>query len=232
MKVGDIDIQVERKDIKNTHLSVFPPDARVHISAPKYLSDYDILSYAVSKMGWIRKQRALILAQARQTQREYVSGENHYLFGTRYILNVKEKAGRPAIELNNVNMNMCVKPGSDEEKRQALLRSFYKIQLQEQLHIFINKWLPLMEEDKVEWSIRAMKTKWGSCCPEKRKILFNLELARVPLNCIEYVVVHELVHLKERHHDKKFKALMTLYLPEWEKTKKELNEFVATYIGI
>ena len=102
MKVGDIDIQVERKDIKNTHLSVFPPDARVHISAPKYLSDYDILSYAVSKMGWIRKQRALILAQARQTQREYVSGENHYLFGTRYFLNVKEEAGRPGIKLNNV----------------------------------------------------------------------------------------------------------------------------------
>ena len=232
MKVGDIDIQVERKDIKNTHLSVFPPNARVHISAPKYLSDYDILSYAVSKMGWIRKQRALILAQARQTQREYVSGENHYLFGTRYILNVKEEAGRPVIKLNNVNMNMCVKPGSDEEKRQALLRGFYKTQLQKQLNSFVNKWLPLMEENDVEWSIRTMKTKWGSCCPEKRKILFNLELARVPLNCVEYVVVHELVHLKERRHDKHFKALMTQYLPEWEKTKKELNEFVATYIGI
>ena len=155
MKVGDIEIQVERKDIKNTHLSVFPPNARVHISAPKYLSDYDILSYAVSKMGWIRKQRALILAQARQTQREYVSGENHYLFGTRYILNVQEEAGRPGIKLNNVNMNMCVKPGSDEEKRQALLRSFYKIQLQEQLNSFVNKCTAVIGADKASVGVET-----------------------------------------------------------------------------
>ena len=228
MKVGDIDIQVERKDIKNTHLSVFPPDARVHISAPKYLSDYDILSYAVSKMGWIRKQRALILAQARQTQREYVSGENHYLFGTRYILNVQEVNTKPQIKLNNVNMNMCVRPGTTEEKRQALLRSFYKIKLQEQLYKFVNKWLQLMEEDEVEWSIRTMKTKWGSCCPKKRKILFNLELGRVPLSCVEYVVVHELIHLKERHHNKNFKVLMSQYLPDWEKIKEKLNSFIST----
>ena len=232
MKVGDIDIQVERKDIKNTHLSVFPPNARVHISAPKYLSDYDILSYAISKIDWITKQREKILSQSRQTKREYVSGENHYLFGNRYILNVKEEDCRPSVMLNNINMNMLIRPGYDEDHKKELLRGFYKKQLQKQLTILVNKWLPILEEDNIEWTIRAMKTKWGSCCPEKRKILFNLELARVPLNCIEYVVVHELVHLKERHHDKYFKSLMTQYLQDWQNSKKQLNEFVATYIGI
>lgn len=232
MKVGDIEIQVERKDIKNTHLSVFPPDARVHISAPKYLTDYDILSYAVSKIDWITKQREIILAQNRQTRREYVSGENHYLFGTRYILNVKEEDVRPSITINNVNMNMVIRPGSDKTKKRELLRKFYKAELQTQINTFVNKWLIILEEETVDCSIRTMKTKWGSCKPDDRKIFFNLELARVPLNCIEYVVVHELMHLKERHHDKHFQSLMTEYLPDWQKTKKQLNDFVATYIGI
>lgn len=232
MKIGDIEIQVERKDIKNTHLSVFPPDARVHISAPKYLSDYDILSYAVSKIDWITKQREIILAQSRQTKREYVSGENHYLFGTRYILNVKEEYVHPSITINNINMNMVVRPGSDEIKKKELLRKFYKAELQVQINLFVNKWLSNLNEEPVEWSIRTMKTKWGSCKPEDRKILFNLELARVPLNCVEYVVIHELMHLKERHHDKYFQDLMTKCLPEWREAKKQLNDFVATYIGI
>ena len=150
MKVGDIDIQVERKNIKNTHLSVFPPNARVHISAPKYLSDYDILSYAVSKIDWITKQREIILAQSRQTKREYVSGENHYLFGNRYILNVKEEDCRPFVMLNNINMNMVIRPGYDEDSKKELLRKFYKKQLQEQLESLVDKWLSVLEEDNIE----------------------------------------------------------------------------------
>lgn len=228
MEINGIHITVERKTIKNLHLAVYPPDARVHVSSPEYLSENDILSFVISKWGWVEKQREEILTQARQTEREFISGESHYILGTRYRLRVVEE---PRVAHSVCRQKewliMTVQPGTALHNKKELLREFQRSELK----IILNKMVPRiaqsLNEQDVTWEIKLMKTQWGSCIARKRHIILNLELARVPLNCIEYVVMHELTHLKVESHNKIFERLMNQRMPLWNSYRAELNKFIA-----
>lgn len=228
MNIDGLEIEVERKPIKNTHLSVYPPDGRVHLSVPDYLTEGDVRSYVISKWEWIRKQQDEIAAQARQTQREYVSGENHYYFGVRYRLRVSYvTSGANSVEVRGDTMTMRVRKDSTVERRAELMTEWYREQLKEYIGPLVERWAEKLEERNVTWQIKSMKTLWGSCNARRRSLLFNLELARVPKECIEYVVVHELTHLKIQNHSKVFEFLLGQQIPNWKSLRKKLNEYVA-----
>ncbi|MGM9780509.1 MAG: M48 family metallopeptidase [Candidatus Cryptobacteroides sp.] len=228
MNIDGLEIELESKPIKNMHLSVYPPDGRVHLSIPDYLSEADARSYVISKWEWIRKQQDEIAAQARQTTREYVSGENHYFFGVRYRLKViNTTSGANGIQVSGNSMTMRVRAGSTLERRTELMMEWYREQLKAFLCPLVERWASKLEEPNVSWQVKEMKTMWGSCGVKRRSLLFNLELARVPKECIEYVVVHEFTHLKINNHNKLFEALMTQRLPDWRKLREALNAFIA-----
>ena len=228
MNIDGLEIEVERKPIKNMHLSVYPPDGRVHLSVPDYLTEGDARSYVISKWEWIRKQQDEIAAQARQTQREYVSGENHYYFGIRYRLRVSYvTSGANSVEVRGDTMTMRVRKDSSVERRAEVMMEWYREQLKEYIGPLVERWAQKLDEPDVTWQVKEMKTMWGSCGIKRRSLLFNLELARVPKECIEYVVVHELTHLKVQNHNKVFEALMTQRLQGWRNLRQKLNDFIA-----
>lgn len=228
MNIDGLEIELESKPIKNMHLSVYPPDGRVHLSIPDYLSEADARSYVISKWEWIRKQQDEIAAQARQTTREYVSGENHYFFGVRYRLKViNTTSGANGIDVSGNLMTMRVRTGSTLERRAELMTEWYREQLKTFLGPLVDRWTSKLEEPNVSWQVKEMKTMWGSCGVKRRSLLFNLELARVPKECIEYVVVHELTHLRVQNHSKVFEALLTQRLPNWRNLRMQLNDFIA-----
>lgn len=226
MIIDGIDIQVEYKPIKNTHLAVYPPDGRVHVSAPDYLTEDDVRSYVVSKWDWIIRQRTVIAETPRQTERQFVSGESHYLFGTRYYLKVEEiSSGLSEIVVQGTKMMMRLNKVSN---RRALMQDFYRTKLKNFLEEVISKWMVQLSISNFTWQIKMMKTQWGSCTKKSRILLFNLELARVPKECIEYVVVHELTHLIVPSHNRVFETLMTERLPRWREIRKQLGDFIAS----
>lgn len=230
MEIYGIEIEVEYKPIKNIHLAVYPPDARVHVSAPDFLRDDDIRIYLISKMDWIKSKREAVRAQPRQTPREYVSGENHYFLGRRYLLRVSEKEAKPEVYAHGDFIDMTVRPGATLAKKEEVMREWYRERLQEVLSEYVAKWAAIMGAGELTWQIKIMKDCWGSCNASRRRILFNLELARVPRQCIEYVVVHELVHLWHRLHNKAFTSTLETYLPNWKTLREELNNFTASYL--
>lgn len=226
MIIDGIDIQVEYKPIKNTHLAVYPPDGRVHVSAPEYLTENDIRSYVISKWDWIQRQRTAIAETPRQTERQFISGESHYLFGTRYYLKVEEiSSGQSEIVIQGTKMMMRLNKVSN---RRALMQDFYRTKLKNFLEEVISKWTVQLSISNFTWQIKMMKTQWGSCTKKSRILLFNLELARVPKECIEYVVVHELTHLTVPSHNRIFESLMTERLPRWREIRKQLGDFIAS----
>ena len=226
MIIDGIDIQVEYKPIKNTHLAVYPPDGRVHVSAPDYLTEDDVRSYVVSKWDWIIRQRTVIAETPRQTERQYISGESHYLFGTRYYLKVEEiSSGQSEIVIQGTKMMMRLNKVSN---RRTLMQDFYRTKLKNFLEEVISKWMVQLSISNFTWQIKMMKTQWGSCTKKSRILLFNLELARVPKECIEYVVVHELTHLTVPSHNRIFETLMTERLPRWREIRKQLGDFIAS----
>ena len=228
MNIDGLEIEVERKPIKNMHLSVYPPDGHVHLSVPNYLTEGDARSYVISKWEWISKQQNEIAAQARQTKREYVSGENHFFFGVRYRLSVVyTTSGANSIEVHGNAMTMRIRKGSTLERRSELMTEWYRERLKEYIGPLVERWTAKLEEPDVTWQVKEMKTMWGSCGVKRRTLLFNLELSRVPKECIEYVVVHELTHLKVQNHNKLFEALMTKRIPGWRSLRTQLNEFIA-----
>lgn len=229
MKIAEFDIEVERKEIKNIHLAVYPPDGRVHISVPTSFNEDELGMYLYSKLPWIREQHAKVLSQNRQTPREYVTGESHYLLGNRYLLKVLTTSQKGYVQLSAKYIELYTRNGSSISRRQDLLEAFYRAELQNVLTKLIEKWSVEMEENAstFTWSILHMQNQWGSCKTHNRSIQFNLLLARVPIRCIEYIVVHELAHLKEHNHNQKFAQILDNYLPDWSSRKKELDEFVA-----
>lgn len=224
MKIGDLIIDVVKKDIKNLHLAVYPPDGRVRIASPLKLDDETIRLFAISKLGWIKKKQAKFQAQPRQSPREYVSGESHYFKGDRYLLNVIYHQAAPKANLRNKTyLDLYVRHGSIREQREQVLTNWYRQQLKAELPILIAKWEKIIGVSVNDWGVKKMKTKWGTCNIEAKRIWLNLELIKKPQHCLEYIIVHELVHLLERKHGDRFKAYMSQFMPNWSSYKEELN---------
>jgi predicted metal-dependent hydrolase len=221
--VSGIPVQVVRKDIKNLHLSVCPPDGHVRVAVPSHLTDDNVRLAVISRLSWIKKQQASLLAQPRQSAPEMVTGESHYFFGKRYRLEVIERRGRHEVVIkNNSTLQLFVNPGTSKFNRALVLNEWYRDQLKLQISELLTHWQTVIGK-QASWGIKRMKTRWGSCNINQRRIWLNLELAKKPLECLEYVLVHELVHLLERHHNARFKAYMDQYLPQWQRCRDILK---------
>jgi predicted metal-dependent hydrolase len=224
IEVRGIPIEIVRKDIKNLHLGVYPPNGRVRAAVPLRLDDEAVRLAVVARLGWIRRQQERFAAQVRQSQREMVSGESHYVQGQRYRLHVIEHDGPPSVAVRNrTTLELRVRPDSDREQREAVLYAWYRRQLRAQIPPLLAKWQPILGVDVADWRIKKMKTRWGSCTIEAQRIWLNLELAKKPPACLEYILVHEMVHLLERHHNERFQALMEHFLPNWQMARDVLN---------
>jgi len=229
MTIAGIQIEVERKKIKHTHLAVYPPDARVHVSAPEDLPDRDLRSFLASKIGWIRDQRKVVLAQPRQTRRQYVSGESVYCLGRRYKLSVvvEDRYATERVTWGGNKLSLYVREGASRDHKEKIVESWQKSMLNECLAGKMKAWCRKLKVVLPEVEIRKMKTRWASCVQKRGKIVFNAALGRVPVRCIEYVVVHELTHFAVSNHSEAFVKLMDGRLPRWRVLRKELNDFIA-----
>lgn len=224
IEVAGIDIEVVRKEIKHLHVGVYPPHGRVRVAAPLRLADEAIRLAIVSRLGWISRQQERFEQQVRQSQRELLTGESHYFQGRRYLLDVRERMGPQGVQLaNNTTMRLQVRPGADRDARDAVLQRWYRQRLCEQLPGLLAKWEPKVGRTVTDVRIKRMKTLWGSCNAGERRIWLNLELAKKPIACLEYLLVHEMVHLIERHHTERFRELMDTLLPSWKLCRDELN---------
>ena len=222
--VSGIPVQVVRKPIKNLHLSVCPPDGHVRLAVPLHMTDDNVRLAVVTRLSWIKKQQANFQAQPRQSEREIVTGESHYVFGKRYRLEVIERRGRHEVIIkNNSTLQLFVNPSTSTQNRALVLTEWYRQQLKARIPDLLKYWEPLVGKQVSDWGIKKMKTKWGSCNISQRRIWLNLELAKKPIECLEYVMVHELVHLLERHHSDRFKAYMDKYLPQWQRCRDILK---------
>ena len=229
LKLGDITVDVVFKDIKNVHLSVHPPTGRVRISAPVRMSLDNIRIFAISKLGWIKQQQKKLQAQDRETPREYLDRESHYVWGKRYLLTIIESDQAPSIELKHSRMLLQVRPGTDEKRRQAVMEGWYRDQLKIAVPPLIAKWEPLMGVKVNRFFVRRMKTKWGSCNPDAGNIRLNTELAKKPPECLEYIIVHEMAHLLEPTHNARFRALMDRFMPKWGFYIAQLNRLPVSH---
>ena len=227
--LGDMVVEVVQKDIKNVHLSVYPPDGKVRISAPSMMSLDTIRVHAISKLPWIRQQQKKLKEQARETRREFLDRESHYLWGKRYLLTVVEANQRPGVELKPRQMVLVVRPGADEEKRRLVMENWYRDQVKIAVLPLIAHWEPLVGVKVKRFFVQKMKTRWGSCNPDKGNIRLNTELVKKPPECLEYILVHEMVHLLVRHHDGRFLALMDRLLPNWKHIRNQLNATPLTH---
>jgi predicted metal-dependent hydrolase len=228
-KLGDIAVDVTLKDIKNIHLSVYPPTGRVRISAPSHMSLDTIRVFAIAKLGWIKAQQKKLQGQERETPREYLDRESHYLWGRRYLLAVSEDDQAPSVALKHRRMLLQVRPGGDEGKKRAVVEEWYREQLKKALRPLIAKWEPLMGVKVERFFVQRMKTKWGSCNPIAGSIRLNTDLAKKPRECLEYIVVHELIHLREPTHSARFVALMDQYMPKWQYYRDQLNRLPVSH---
>jgi predicted metal-dependent hydrolase len=220
MNIGEIAVEVIRKDIKNVHLSVYPPTGKVRISAPLRMNLETIRVFAISKLRWIRQQQKKVTEQEREPPREYLERESHYVWGKRYLLHVIEKHAPPAVELHHRRIVLHVRPSSP---KQAVLEEWYRAQLKEAAPPLIAKWEALMGVKVQRFFVQKMKTKWGSCSRLSASIRLNTDLAKKPRECLEYIVVHEMVHLLEPTHNDRFTALMDQFMPGWRHYRALLN---------
>jgi len=227
--VSDIIIDVTHKRIKNLHLSVHPPLGSVRISAPRRMKLESIRSFAVSKVEWIKKHQKRIQNHRREIPQEYLNPENHLYLGKCYLLNVTEQNSHPKVILNHDTIELFTRKNSTKLQRQAILESWYRKQLIELAPQFIDKWEKKMNVCVNEVRIKKMKTKWGTCNTKAKRIWLNLELAKKPVHCIEYLIVHEMVHLLERRHNERFKAYMDMFIPQWKQYRKVLNNISTNY---
>lgn len=223
IRLGSIEITVTKKKIKTLRMSVIPPDGKVKISAPLRASDEYIKSFALSRMRWIEKHQKKFQSQAVPPLHRYVSGEIHLFQGKSYILDVRYEEKKPGVLINEDSLIVCVRPGSTMEKRQKIINEWYSIELKKQIPLLIDKWTLIVGETPLYWGVKNMKTRWGSCNTGAKRIWLSLRLAEKPVSYLEYVVVHEMVHLVERGHGKLFIAHMDRILPEWRIMKDELN---------
>jgi predicted metal-dependent hydrolase len=225
--VETIVVDVVRKDIKNLHLRVRPPIGNVDVVAPYRVTDHTIRSFLMSKLDWIKKHQLKFEGRQNHLELEFICGENHLYQGRYYLLNVIYCDSRPKVEIrDNAYIDLYVKLGANQLQRQKIMTEWYRSELKKQLSSLIEKWKYFIGVEVDSWGIKKMKTKWGSCNQRDRRIWLNLELAKKPLHCLEFIIVHELTHLLERGHNDRFKALMDRFMPEWRYYKKELNRII------
>ncbi len=221
--LGGIAVDVILKDIKNVHLSVYPPTGRVRISAPKRMSIDTIRVFAISKLDWIRRQQVKLRDQERETPRDYVDRESHYVWGKRYLLTIDESHAPPSIDLIHNRLRLRVRPRTDANKRQAVVEEWYRGLVKTAVPPLLTRWQPCLGVTAERFFVQRMKTRWGSCNHKARTIRLNTELAKKPAECLEYIVLHELVHLLEPTHNARFVALMDRFMPRWQFHRQVLN---------
>ena len=215
LQLGNLAVDVVQKDIKNVHLSVYPPAGTVRITAPLRMENDTIRVFALSKLGWIKQQQQKLREQERETPREYLDRESHYVWGKRYLLKVVEvrQTHAPSVELKHSRMLLQVRPAPSEEEARRSVDEWYRDQVKVAVPPLIAKWEPLMGVKVERFFVQRMKTKWGSCNAGTRSIRLNTDLAKKPRDCLEYIVVHEMVHLLEPTHNRRFVALMDRFMP-------------------
>jgi len=223
MRIRDFGVEVTFKEIKNLHIGVYPPLGKVRVAAPLRMDDEQVRLAVIQRLPWIKRHRKRLREAARQSPREMVTGETHYVFGRRYRLKVKSGLGRSSIMLDGSRLVILAPAESTTEFRLRTLQRWQRTELRKQIEPLIAKWEPVIGQSVPYWSIRKMKTKWGSCNPVTGHIWFNLELAKKEPRCIEYIVVHEMTHLLERRHNERFIALMDQFMADWQQRRDELN---------
>lgn len=225
----DITVDVVRKDIKNMHLAVYPPTGRVRIAVPLRINDEAVRLFVISKIAWIRRHQRNFEGQDRQPLPQFKERESHYFQGKRYLLQITEQYAPPKVVLHHSKIEIFVRPNTALAKREAILQEWYRAELKKQIEPLIAKWEQKIGVSVHEWQVKQMKTKWGTCNTEKKRVWLNLELAKKPIQCLEFVVVHELVHLLERLHNARFYAYMDKFLPNWQHLRSELNALPTAY---
>lgn len=225
IEVSGIHVGIRRKPIKNLHVGVYPPDGRVRVTAPERLDDEAVRLAIVSRLSWIRRQRREFIEQTRESAREMVTGESHYFRGRRYRLNVMEQRTRPGVRIaGRHTLELRVPPDSETRYRRHVLERWHRDQLYQAIPDLVETWSPVVGVGVAECRVKRMKTRWGSCNIAARRIWLNLELIRKPPRCLEYILVHEMVHLLERQHNERFRRLMDTFMPDWRLRKDELNK--------
>lgn len=230
ISISDITVDVVRKNIKNMHLAVYPPTGRVRIAVPLHVNEESIRLFAISKLGWIKRHQRKFEKQERETTREYTERESHYFQGKRYLLRVKETLGAGYVDLKGKTyLDIYVKENSSQEYRRTVMNEWYRAELKKLIPSIIQHWENKIGVQVADWGVKQMKTKWGSCNIENKRIWLNLELAKKPVQCLEYIIVHEMIHLLERHHNERFLNYMDTYLPNWKQLKTELNSLPVSH---
>lgn len=224
IRLGNIAIAVERKGVKNVHLSVHPPHGRVTLVAPNGTRIEVVRAYAATRLGWIRKQQASLRGQAREPRRRYLERESHFLWGRRYLLSVIERDAKPAVAVGHRRITLTVRPGSTEEDRSRVMREWYRSLLHAALPPLISEWERRLDVKVSAYFLQRMKTKWGSCNPRTHTIRINTELAKKPRDLLEYIVVHEMLHILEPTHSERFSFLLARHYPSWREARMELND--------
>lgn len=223
LKLNELDIEIVQKNIKHVHLSVYPPDGKVKVSAPLSMAPDTLRVFVISKLAWIKKQQSKLRAQQREAPREYLDRESHYVWGKRYLLKIEEAEAPPRIELKHNKLVLSVRPGTNPARKQAILEAWYRDNLRQAVPALIEKWQSRMGVRVNRFYVQSMKTKWGSCSVHSGSIRLNTELAKKPRACLEYIVVHEMTHLLEPTHNSRFIGLMDRFMPKWRFYRDELN---------
>lgn len=228
--ISNMEIDVIRKNIKNMHLAVYPPTGRIRLSAPVNTDPEVVRLFAISKLGWIKKHVKNFQEQPRESEREFISGESHYVKGKRFLLEVVEQSGVPQVSLKgNKTLILKIKPQATREEKAKVIKEWYRKQLKAEIPELISKWEKRIGVTSNEWGVRHMRTKWGACNIEEKRIWINLELAKKPTICLEYIIVHELVHLLERNHNERFVSFMNEFMPKWRLHRDELNSLPVAH---
>jgi predicted metal-dependent hydrolase len=231
LEIGNICVEVVKKDIKNLHLAVYPPNGRVRLAAPEGVNDETLRLFTISKLPWIRKQQRRFAVQEREPERKYVHRESHYFLGKRYLLRIMETDKPAKVEIKNkAYIDLYIKPGSSTVQRQQLLNEWYRAELKKLIPDILAQWERRVGVQAEDWGVKQMKTKWGTCNIQKKRILVNLELAKKPVHCLEYIIVHELIHLLERLHNERFLAYLDKFMPRWKYYRDELNRLPVSHI--
>jgi predicted metal-dependent hydrolase len=228
IQLGEVTVRVTKKDIKNVHLSVHPPDGRVTLTAPRSTRLDVARAYAISKLAWIREQKQKLTNQAREAPRKYIERESHYVWGRRYLMTIVYREAKPKICLDHKRLTLSARPGSDAKMRAEIMHEWSKARLHDVVPALIQMWEPRLKVKVSRYFLQRMKTKWGSCNFQAGHIRLNTELLKKPKDLLEYVIVHEMIHLLQPTHSERFIAMLQLHYPAWREARAELNELPLT----